>query len=304
MTHNTKFKIYGYSTLILAAFCTVLYTLSFLMAFDRDIGYFSGASILPTLSRAMLGVTLVWILSSLLLIPRSPKTTDPLPYRLTTRIAAGILAAAFAAYAVYRFLFDGDTIIVSPLLPIAAIALAGLSVIFFLLIIFIGNRMPQNSASAGFSVIFWAAVALAEIYTNQYIAMNNPIKVSFMTSMMSIMLFMLYELRFILGRAQPRAFLVTNLTGILLTALYSVSVLTLTATGFNTSAYLPAAILSLIMCVYMISRLFDFLSQYSNLTVTDVQALLNSDESSDKSGESINNEDNDAIKVENNNSNI
>lgn len=300
MTNNSgKIKTYVYSSIALSALLTALYSLSYLLAFDADIGYFSSTSILPIIAGKILIVSLIWVFTLFIFLPRAGSSDKPLEMRSGTRVSAAFAAAALALYALWRLIFDGNALLDAarafysllrrlfdgnailfdaPILPLAAVPLAALAAFYFLLIALRGSRLTHAVTGAGYFVIFWATAAMTEVYTDQFVAMNSPLKISFMTAMMSLMLFMLYELRYLIGRSKPRAYLVSTLAGIMLNAVFSIPVILLTFAGsYNTSPHLPAAAVSLVLCGYMTVRLFDFISHYCNKPAFVPDILSNCD---------------------------
>lgn len=254
-----KFKIHAISSLVMTLICTALYTLTYITSFEPGIAYFAPSSKLYVISKAMLIASLLWIFTLFLTIPKSNDSFPfPKPSKFS-RTAAAVCAAAFMAYAVYRFVKGGNAAANSPLLPATCIFLAALSIIYFIMA---ARPAPSGSSAviAGFAPIFWAAIAMTDVYTNKYLAMNNPVKVTFILTMISVMFFVLYELRFIVGRGKPRSFTVFTLVGILFTTVFSVNVLVMASVGeYFVDSFFTAALICAAMAVYMVSRLFDFI---------------------------------------------
>lgn len=254
-----KIRVYFFSSLFLAVVCAVLYILSYLTAFDSDIGYFRADAFLPFMAKAVLTVTLIWLASAFVFIPKGTITASMPQRGIFTRIISLLCAAAYAAYAVCRVFIGSATVIYSKPITFICTLLAFLSVLYFVFSA-IGNTGQNTMILLGFLPIFRAALSMTEAYINNLVAMNSPVKVSLMLSMMSIMIYMLYELRYRADRPFPRAFAVFALAGICINAVFSIPLIINYFTGvYRINAFLPDAVLSLLMALYMIAGITDLL---------------------------------------------
>lgn len=257
--YTDKIKIYVYSSLILALICTLLYCASYLFFYEPDIGYFKSSALLPVISGALTVTSVVFILTAIITIPKGALPAASVTYSRLSKLAAAVCAAGFLGYVAFRLLAHQNEPTVSPLLTLWVIILSALSAPFFLIVAFRTKNAGGGTVFAGFIPIFWAAVAMSEAYTNKLVAMNNPVKVSFLMATLAVMLFMLYELRYLLGRGIPRAFLVFTLTGIHVLAVFAVPTLLLSTAQIYMLADISAgAVVCLLLGLYMAARLCEF----------------------------------------------
>ena len=177
-------KIYFYSAFILAALLSIIYTLSFLFAFDTPIAYFSTNAVLPVIAKYLMLCTCIWIFSIFILIPKGALSIERPAASSLSKIASGLVVAGLLTYSVIKLL----TLSWSKL-SLIGVALALLSISFFALNAFPSPKTCSNiHAISGIFVILWAAVCMTEAYINWYVTMNSPAKILLMISMMSMAL--------------------------------------------------------------------------------------------------------------------
>ena len=257
--YTGKIKVYIYSSLFLTLICSLLFCVSYLFFFDPEIGYFSIYAPLPVISGALTVASLAFILTAFITIPKGAITAAPVPYGSASKLAASALAVGFLGYPAFRLLASRGETVVSPLLTLFCLVLGALSALYFLLVALRTKKAGSGRVLAGFIPIFWAVVSMSEAYTNKLVAMNNPVKISFMMATLVVMLFMLYELRYLLERGFPRAFLVFTLAAILVLAVFTLPTLVLAAARiYSLKAFTSAAVVCLLLGLYMAARLYDF----------------------------------------------
>ena len=200
MTDYTgKIKVYIYSSLFLTLICTLLYGAAYLLSFEPDIGYFKSTALLPVISGALTVASLGFIFSAFVTIPKGAIPASRVPYGHASRLAASGCALGFglppsdAAWAESRQFAAAHT-----LLPYS----------WRIATYFLPVALGTNPGWRGPCQLYPDFLGC---YNNvrKYIPTNTwhkqPIKVSFMMATLVVMLFMLYELRYLLERV-PRAF--------------------------------------------------------------------------------------------------
>lgn len=261
-TFSSKLKVYGYSAIALSISAVVLYIISYFCFFDDYIGYFSSSSFIPTIAGILLAVSCVWFLTLFVFIPKNQLKAGAVGYSTASRSVAAALAFGFIAFVIVRvFLPD---LLLSGAHPTSATIqnitniFALVAALYFIFIAAGKSDRPIIQLFLGFAVILWAALSILEAYTNNFVTMNSPFKLLLIISMMSVMLFLLYELRSIAGCAYPRAHFAFTITGVLMTLVFSLPFIVVSAFGIYRIVEFtaPAAILFL-FTLFMISRLFD-----------------------------------------------
>ncbi len=261
MTRVSKnIRIYVFSSLLLTLISTLLFSFAYLFNFDSVIGYFNSSSFVPRWATLMTVLTFFWILTSLVAIKKGELRANLPPSSTGSNIFAGISFTGFSAYSLYRLFMNRTVETVPQILSNACILFGALSSIYFLLVA-LKKKDSSGLIFSGFAPIFWAALSMTEVYVNKNIAMNNPIKISYMMAMMSFMLFISFELRFRLERGMPRLYLIFSLIGVLVSSIYVLPFATLALTDkYLLASVVASSCVSLALTGYMLFRVFDFLS--------------------------------------------
>lgn len=190
---SQKVKIYTFSALALTVAVTLLRIVGFLFFFDDDVGYFS-ISPLTTVTTALCILTVIWILTAVIFIPKYsfPLKTKPAPNNYT-RLAAlfcGMIVVGssfFFRQSMYYYVEQAKSYHTLSMFTL-------LAAVYFLLH-FLGQKNETHSALASYAVILWAAMLMSVSYLNLYVAMNSPLKITLHTALLGIMLFLLEEAR-------------------------------------------------------------------------------------------------------------
>lgn len=194
-----------YVTLALTLLGTALRTVCFLFCFDTDPGYFS-EGILPTLSNVLYFAAVVFPLICIFITPKSAYPRDLItPLRpLPSLGLAGILIAFcvavlfFAGSSVGSIAFRGHRLLtVSTILALFAAA-------FYILSHKRQGRYPDWLSFLGYTPVLWSITTIGDIYFDQYVTMNSPVKISLHLGLLGFMFIALSELRFRVGRSLPR----------------------------------------------------------------------------------------------------
>ena len=187
-------------TALLTLAGVILRTVCMLTVFDNTVGYFD-TGILSTLSTVLyfLGALIPMICAALI-----PKGT--LPTTLHTRLrlpVAYLWGLALAAFTVLSLIVCFPTRNNALLTYPTVMGILGS--IYFWLSGHRNGRYPDLLSLAGFLPVLWCVAAVAETYTDQFTTMNSPIKISLQLGLIGLMVILISELRFRLGKALPRA---------------------------------------------------------------------------------------------------
>lgn len=253
-TQKNKLKIYIFSGLALSAITAALYILCFFVSFDRAVGYFD-ASPLTAVLHALLALTIIWVASLLILLPRGGLDIGVPTPRHGSTVSAYLLAAAFVISVYLHIRASEPTLLslITALLGGVGAAYAGCTAIF-------GHGSGSRSL-LGYGVIAWCFLSIVEAYFNKYVTMNSPVKLLLMFSMVFMMLFQLHEIGATVGRWRLRIYAVFGLLNVLLSASFSLSYFACDLFGvYSIPEFLPTATVSLIHAFYTAARLLDMLA--------------------------------------------
>ena len=189
--------------MLVTAFITllgvILRSLCILTAFDTTVGYFDEGltvtltNLLPFAAVAAAAVTAALIRKDTL--PRELNT----PCRLPAAYLAGLALVAFTLGVLLVCYKDRTNTFLTVPMVMGILA----SLYFFAT----GNRSGRYSdglCALGFLPVFWCVASAWETYTDQFTAMNSPIKISLQMGFLGLALILVSELRFRLGKPLPR----------------------------------------------------------------------------------------------------
>lgn len=202
---HRRFCYFALGTLAVALALSVLRTLSLCLCFDTDIGYFRTGDALPRVLYIAEALAALAAFCPLLLIKQDTLPRELLAPSLASLSGAGI--CGLFAIVLGGVLFSRVNIL-SPVPVVFAALLLFVGSAYFFLHFLDSKKRGTAPVWCGYALILAALLLLCATYFDRYTPMNAPQKVSAHLALLSVMLYMLYELRFQVGREQPRAFAV------------------------------------------------------------------------------------------------
>lgn len=272
-----KLKIYLYSGFSLSLILAALYVVGFSTSFDRTVGYFD-ASLVTSIMHAVLALSILWMASLLVLMPRSGM--------LTGAPAMGGFSKKFVYIVTLAFVVSTylhTQLIAASIVSVIGSVLGGVSVAYFGFTAIEPDSKFEKRSLLGYGVIGWTFLSIIDAYFNDYVTMNSPVKLLLIFSMVFVMLFQLQEQGYFVGRGRPRLYVVFGLLNVLISSSFAISYLFCTiAKIYSIPEFLPTAIVSLAHAVYTVGRLIDMCAVSDNavtepVTVTeeDVETVDN-----------------------------
>lgn len=257
-------------TAVLALLGVSLRTVCMLCFFDADVGYFQ-SGILPAISSALYFAA---VAAAILCAALTPKGTLPAELQVQGRPYAALFAGlALGGFTVAALLFPSLFAGVSGKITLAA-NLAGLpSALYFFCSAHKQGKYPDWLSLLGFIPAIWSILAIADTYFDAYVALNSPIKTALHLGLLGLMLMLLAELRFRVGKPLPRYSLAFLSVGSYTCLVGSIPLLIAAAAG---SVTLPryslyAAVLT-IMGLYGLYLLLHYTASPIPAEVTDITA--------------------------------
>lgn len=253
---SQKVKIYTFSAIALTGMAILLRICNFLLIYDPTVDYFDRHP-LHLIFRALCVLTVAWLLTSIMFIPRySFSTKVKIPASRATRLMGAVCACVAAA----SFFFFRENMFYyaahAKLYHLLAI-FSLLSTVYFALQ-FIDGVPQAISALSGYVVLLWLGIMLSVTYLNLYVPMNSPFKVTLHMALISIMLHVLEDARRQIGRHFRIAYLTYTLIAMLTCGIASFPVLVAYALGLYPNVdYLFYASLMLIFFLYLCVRAYD-----------------------------------------------
>lgn len=191
---------------ILAAVLTVLRTLSLYFFYDQTQGLIKADSVLPEIVDISTALFICLAVILTLIAGRNKKMPFVLPAPrasvISTGILSGLATVALFAFLMYRGVHEsvkGPGLIIWTVMLIFMIPAA----LYFFKTAISKAPYSRSSAALGFAPVLWAALFLISVYFERNTLLNNTIRVYTQMSLISVMLFFLNEIRFLVGKAKP-----------------------------------------------------------------------------------------------------
>lgn len=199
--------VYAAIFAILTLACTVVRTYAVVTAYDRSVGYYDASSSLPGVA-VLLSIVAVFLCTLLpfLLGKKETAVIDCFDYSPLSRIVSAcytVLVLFCAFYMALGSYYTGNVGATDMVL----LAFGVVGAIYFLLVT-AGKVYSRNTNNALFAYAFilFVLIVIGKTYFDYTTPMNGSNKIFFHVALMSVMLYMLTEARFILGNRAPRAY--------------------------------------------------------------------------------------------------
>lgn len=210
---KSKNRLYSASVILLAAVLTVIHTVALLTTYDTEVGYFESTPLILIL-RITYAVGTAWCATVPFLMPTpTPSSRPQTILRLTFKHFAAILLL-FSGISALAKSFGTTSLTTPSILPILGI-LAALSSSFFFTAPTTDKKPGTAHALCGFVVLAFLFCFLFHVYFDMHVTINSPLKTALQLSILSAMLFILFEIRSALGKPMPRITLAPRLLCIL-----------------------------------------------------------------------------------------
>ena len=267
---SPKLKIFLCSALILSSLAIILFTLSMFVAYDSGPNYFK-PSVIVSIANAVAVISIIILLGVFLFIPKGA-LDGATPITLPVIIPSAICTVVFAAIGIVLLLCaskssDLSKSVFTGITKGKLTGIAGcfciISAGYFLVNCFIapdGNK--SKHAFVGFSIPVSATLLIAISYFDTTVSMNAPVKAMFHLSLISFMLWFLYELRAMIEKPMPRAYFAFGLCTMMLSGIASLPFIVYAIGGGLSSPVYPTYLLyntaSLAIFVYSAVRIIIF----------------------------------------------
>lgn len=204
MKNKTLLRGLRYASIAFAVIATILRIFATLCSYDTDTHYFADGAILPALSviAAFLGAAVGTVAAYLTVIDASSMRIFPARVSTVGLLPTIGFGASAVLFAVHFFVKYPSTV------SILTALFTGLSA-FYAIAVAIPSIRSHTTATAALGFLPPIACILynAHYYFDATIEMNAPIKTSAQVGLLCAMLYLVAEVRFLLGTPQPRVFL-------------------------------------------------------------------------------------------------
>ena len=188
-----KVKIYAIAAIIATVIAVVLRTVCLFYFYDIDIGYHSEGAV-TTVFEVFCLLAVLFFVSSAFVIKRDTPTPDGKGSGLFVKLGSAAALLAFAAY-FSMSVFSTALVASSTSFDLLSKITALMSIVYFAIGVFAPNTNEKIRTLLGFGVIIWCVYALAITYFDIYVQLNSPDKIMLHLALISIMVFIVTELR-------------------------------------------------------------------------------------------------------------
>lgn len=246
----------GIAVPVAALTAAVCLTLAFFLDFDKGIGYFASASILPRIAVCIFGAFVLLIAADAIFFLKAEDVSRTDVPRIGVRIAAGLAAASFLffGFSAAGLASESEAGLYRVLLILAVIF--SLPSAEYLLTVLLAKTGTIRQVCSLFVPLFGAAL-LGMLYFDYFTPINGPVKLPLQIALVAFLFAVLYEIRLLIGKgyARPRAAFALSLICGMLCVGVSVPVLAATFAGILTfSVYTACATPLLCFGIYQFSR--------------------------------------------------
>jgi hypothetical protein len=221
---------------IAAAASAAVQLMLLLTDYDFTLGLYNSGSVLPE-TFAVLLLAAVAILLTLPIIGKKTELPSVLPpvSRGLTFVSALTGFALIATVVMQLFMnltfeisLEGWKSILAAALEIAMLVFALPSAGYFIIMAIRREPYRRSTAALGFFPVLWAASYLMCVYFDTSTTLNNPLRIIEQAALIALMVFMLMELRTLIGRAKPHLYMMFGMIALVMITASSLPSLILT----------------------------------------------------------------------------
>ena len=186
-------KIYAVAAAIATVVAVVLRTVILFCFYDIEIGYHSEGFV-TSFFEIFCVLSVLFFVSSIFAVKRDTPTADGNGRGLFVKLGS---AAAFLSFAAYfsMSVFSTTLVASSAAFDLLSKITALMGIVYFAIGVFAPNTNKNIRGLLGFGVIIWCIYALAITYFDIYVQLNSPDKILLHLALISIMIFIVSELR-------------------------------------------------------------------------------------------------------------
>lgn len=231
-------KVFFIMTAVLAIAAALTQTILFYSDYDERLNLYHTGVTLPGILYIAVFIAALFCASAYFITKDNAQTQIlPSPDRFVVfaAILGGFQLLAAVLFNLYYYMAGMYTGMTS--LRAAVLITAVPAAIYFIITALSRNPKKTVLILCGFFTVIWAALYLMCIYFDMSSPLNSPIRILNQLSLITIMLYFIFEIRYLLDKPRPRLYLPASLLAMLFISLSSGSDLLLTFTGFRASTH-------------------------------------------------------------------
>jgi len=204
-------RMFFFLTVALSVLVIALRTVSLYSCYDASLGLYDNGAVLPVIVNIVTVVSLIVIAGFPFVVDKNAKLPINLPKvgRFIT-FASSLCGFTLLITLVFQFIVGVDFMGVSMLsagLKLVMLISSVPAAMYFLVIAVKDSPKKNIMALLGFFPTLWTALYLMCVYFDKSSVIANPVRIMTQLSLIAAMVYFLFELRFLVGRARPRYYL-------------------------------------------------------------------------------------------------
>ena len=186
-------KIYAVAAVAAAIVAVLLRTVCLFYFYDMEIGYHSEGFV-TSLYKVFCLLSALFFASAVVFVKRNTATPDGKTSGFSVKLGSAAAMLAFAAY-FSILVFSADMVSTSGALDLLSKITALMGIVYFAIAVFAPDTNKNIRALLGFGVIIWCIYVLGVTYFDIFVQLNSPDKVTLHLALISMMVFIVCELR-------------------------------------------------------------------------------------------------------------
>ena len=250
-----KFKLLFYSVIALSAIFSALRIISLLTVFEPDIGYYKADAIIPRIQQILAVCSVIFIIAFSSIIRKNETPIGrPFPTHFSN-FASFLCGTLQICSSILILLFQRGSI--APVTIVIMLGFAFATVYFFYDALCPPEKKSPYSIFPAMAAIVGLIAIIVKIHLDYTVTLNNPNKTLIFISLAAISLYMVQELRFIVGKPQPRVYLATASIALILSSALSIpGIIGYYSNVLSGGDFLIYYMVTFGYCVYIFVRLF------------------------------------------------
>lgn len=222
-----KLKVFLYVSFVLSLLCAALFTVSMFTAFDADVGYFDSHALITYIQTALAVISAVFFASIIFIIPKG-SLPESAPENTVITVFASLLCGFIYISGMIMLFFSTYNSAAGMLSASRNLFLTIIVTGFVASVYFIYEALASEKKGLALKIVSSLFVIVNLILTviyehlDYFVAINTPRKVLLFIAYVSFVVFLVQELRFKTGIAQPRAYVFFGMTTVLLCSTMSI----------------------------------------------------------------------------------
>jgi len=255
-TIDNKIMFYGSVTLILTLIALIVRTLCLFFFFDADIEYYN-EGFLPSVLSGFSLISALFFVSAFFKVKKDTVCSEGRENNLFIKCSSGVAAVLFL-YAIFKT--AGKVMESSGTLVLVLGTVGTVFTVFYFLCNLLGEKKISKETQAlfGFGIIVISVIVLFVSYFDVYELFNGPNKINLHMALITLMLFMINEIRAFAGEIDKGFYVFSLCAAIFFVGTSSIPMLIYYLLGSLETKYLPHNIALAGAFIYLVARLMSF----------------------------------------------